>query len=110
MGIDAEELLPLYPVSKQWFKLLAERLDSVAVLYYVAALVAEADPARQPVRVDHYRQGPYDALLTLSGGRSVRSPASGADALRSQPAFPAQDDRAARWPQLPLAHADPDRL
>ena len=41
------------------------------MLYHVAALVAEADPERQPVRVDHCRQGPYDALLTLSGGRSV---------------------------------------
>ncbi len=71
VGLDSPGLLPLYPVSKQWFKLLAERLDSVAVCYHVAALVAEVDPERQPVRVDHYRQGPYDALLTLSGGRSV---------------------------------------
>ena len=71
VGIDGVGLLPLYPVSKQWFKLLAERLDSVAVCYRVAALVAEVDPERQPVRVDHYRQGPYDALLTLSSGRTV---------------------------------------
>ena len=68
---DLQRLLRIYPVSKQWFKLLAERLDAVAVLYHVAAMVAEADPERQPVRVDHYRQGPYDALLTLSGGRSI---------------------------------------
>ena len=68
---DLQRLLRLYPVSKQWFKLLAERLDAVAVLYYVAAMIAEADPEQQPVRLDHYRQGPYDALLTLSGGRSI---------------------------------------
>ena len=68
---DERRLLRIYPVSKQWFRLLTDRLDSVAVLYHAAALVAEADPERQPVRVDHYRQGPYDALLTLSGGRSV---------------------------------------
>ena len=68
---DLQRLLRLYPVSKQWFKLLTERLDAVAVLYHVAAMIAEADPERQPVRVDHYRQGPYDALLTLSGGRSI---------------------------------------
>ena len=68
---DERRLLRIYPISKQWFRLLAERLDVVAVLYHVAALIAEADPERQPVRVDHYRQGPYDALLTLSGGRSV---------------------------------------
>ena len=68
---DERRLLRIYPVSKQWFRLLTERLDAVAVLYHIAALVAEADPERQPVRVDHYRQGPFDALLTLSGGRTI---------------------------------------
>ena len=60
-----------HPVSRQWFRLLTERLDAVAVLYHVAALIADADPEGEPVRVDHYRQGPYDLLVTLSGGRSV---------------------------------------
>ena len=60
-----------YPVSKQWFRLLAVRLDAVAALYRAAALVADADSQGKPVRVDHYRQGPYDMLITLSGGRSV---------------------------------------
>ena len=60
-----------YPVSKQWFRLLAERLDAVAVLYRVAAMVADADSQGKPVRVDHYRQGPYDMLITMSKGRSV---------------------------------------
>ena len=60
-----------YPMSRQWFWLLADRLDAIAVLYHVAALVADADPHRKPMRVDHYRQGPYDVLLTLSGGRSL---------------------------------------
>ena len=68
---DLHRLLRIYPVSKQWFKLLAERLDAIAVCYHIAAMIAEAEPERQPVRVDHYRQGPYDALLTLSGGRSI---------------------------------------
>ena len=66
-----ERFLSEYPVSRRWFQLLVERLDAIAVLYRVAALVADADPHREPVRVDHYRQGPYDALLTLSRGRSV---------------------------------------
>ena len=64
-------MLRAYPVSKQWFRLLAERLDAIAVLYRVAALVANADPHGDPVRVDHYRRGPYDMLLTLSEGRSI---------------------------------------
>ena len=58
-------------MSREWFRLLAERLDAVAALYHVAAMTAHADPQRQPVRVDHYRQGPYDLLITLSGGRSL---------------------------------------
>ncbi len=60
-----------YPVSRQWFRLLAERMDAVAVLYRVAAMIADADPQEKPVRVDHYRSGPYDMLVTLSGGRSI---------------------------------------
>ena len=66
-----EYFLSEYPVSKQWLRLLAERLDAVSVLYRVAAMIADADPHQKPVRVDHYRQGPYDLLITLSGGRSI---------------------------------------
>ena len=64
-------MLRAYPVSRQWFRLLAERLDAIAVLYRVAAMVADADTHNEPVRVDHYRKGPYDMLLTLIGGRSI---------------------------------------
>ena len=64
-------MLRAFPVSKQWVRLLAERLDAVAVLYRVAAMVADSDPHNDPMRVDHYRRGPYDMLLTLSGGRSI---------------------------------------
>ena len=74
-------MLRAYPVSKQWFRLLAERLDAVAVLHSVAAMAADADPHNDPVRVDHYRNGPYDMLLTLSGGRSI-------GILRQGPALP----------------------
>ena len=66
-----ERFLSEYPVSREWFRLLTERLDTVAALYHVAAMIAIADPQRQPVRVDHYRQGPYDLLITLSEVRSL---------------------------------------
>ena len=42
-----EYFLTEYPVSKQWFRLLAGRL---AVLYRVAAMIADADPHRSAVR------------------------------------------------------------
>ena len=74
-------MLRSYPVSKQWFRLLAERLDAVAVLHRVAAMVADADPHQKPVRVDHYRNGPYDILLTMSGGRTI-------GLIRQGPALP----------------------
>ena len=66
-----DHFLELYPVSRQWFRLLAERLDAIAVLYQVAAMIAKVDPHKKSVRVDLYRQGPYDMLITLSGGRSL---------------------------------------
>ena len=66
-----ERFLSEYPVSREWFRLLTERLDAVAVLYHVAAMIARADPEAKPVRVDHHRQGPYDMLITLAGGRSL---------------------------------------
>ncbi len=74
-------MLRAYPVSKQWFRLLAERLDAVAVLHRVAGMVADADPHDDPVRVDHYRNGPYDMLITLSGGRTI-------GLIRQGPALP----------------------
>ena len=74
-------MLQSYPVSKQWFRLLAERLDAVAVLHRVAAMIADADPHADPVRVDHYRNGPYDMLITLSGGRTI-------GLIRQGPALP----------------------
>lgn len=72
--MDCDGPLSLYPVLKQWFKLPAEPLDSVAVLHHAAAQVTEVDSELQPVRVDRCHQGPYDILITLSGGRSVGLP------------------------------------
>ena len=71
MEHGTERFLSEYPVSREWFRILTERLDAVAVLYHVAAVIARADPQRHPLRVDHYRQGPCDLLITLSGGRSL---------------------------------------
>ena len=69
--IDPDSFLRRYPVSRQWFRILTERLDAVAVVYHLTALLADADSSGQSVRVDHYRQGPYDALVTLSQGRTL---------------------------------------
>ncbi len=68
---NGDDLLRTAPVSRQWLRLLAERLDSVAIIYAVAARIAEADPEGGPLHVDHYRSGPYDALVTLADGRTL---------------------------------------
>ncbi|MCY3507184.1 MAG: replication-relaxation family protein [Chloroflexi bacterium] len=73
-GITAlgdDDLLYRHPVSRQWLRLLAERLDGVALVYELAAMIADADPKEDPVRVEHCRSGPYDALITLSGDRTL---------------------------------------
>ena len=59
---QCEPLLRLYPVSRQWFRVLSDRLDSVALL------VAKLGAGDLPVRVEHRRSGPYDILLCMAGG------------------------------------------
>ena len=72
LGETTQDDVPrLYPVSRQWFRLLSERLDAVALVYALTALIADVDPEQDRVRVDHYRHGPYDALVTLSKERSM---------------------------------------
>ena len=70
-ALGDDDLLRRHPVSRQWLRLLAERLDGVALVYELAAMIAAANPERDPVRVEHCRRGPYDALVTLSGGRTL---------------------------------------
>ncbi len=66
-----ERLMRLYPVSRQWFRVLAERLDAVAVLYRVASMIAECDSIEAPVVVDHCRSGPFDMRLRPPSGGSI---------------------------------------
>ena len=96
-GTDA--FLQEYPVTRQWFRILSERLDSVAVLYHLAAMVAEVDPRKDPIRVDLYRQGPYDMLITLSGGRSM-------GIMRQGPVLPSSN---LRFRLRSMEQLDPDR-
>ena len=63
-----ERLLRLDPVSRRWFRVLAERLDSVALLYRVAAMIAEMGAGEEPVRIEHRPSGPYDMLLRTACG------------------------------------------
>ena len=66
-----ERLMRLYPVSRQWFRVLGERLDAVAALYRVASIIATLDTSDAPVVVTHCWTGPFDLLLRLPRGGTV---------------------------------------
>ena len=63
-----QELLRSQPVSARWRRVLLERLDAVAVIYRLAAVISNV---AHPVRFRWYRAMPTDAALILPGGGSV---------------------------------------
>ena len=67
-GVSVDGLLRSRPVSTQWRRLLLERLDAVAVVYRIAAAVANI---HHPIRFRWYRAMPMDAAITLPDGRTV---------------------------------------
>ena len=67
-GVTVNQLLKARPVSPRWRRILLERLDSLAVIYRVAAAVSEA---AHPIRFRWYRAGPADAGIVLPGGRCI---------------------------------------
>ena len=67
-GVSVDGLLRYRPVSTQWRRLLLERLDAVAVVYRIAAAVANV---HHPIRFRWYRAMPMDAAIALPGGRTV---------------------------------------
>ena len=63
-----EQLLLSRPVSSQWQRILLQRLDTVAVVYRIASILANI---AHPIRFQWYRAGPLDATVTLPGGPTV---------------------------------------
>ena len=118
LGVDAgakaehgrQRFLKEYPVSRECLRLLGERLDATAVLYHVAGLLASTDPQKRPVRVDHYRRGPYDAVINLSGGPLGGIAAPGAHPAVGQPALPGEDTGEASLRPETQDHPDTDPL
>ncbi|MYB48530.1 MAG: hypothetical protein F4X72_04550 [Dehalococcoidia bacterium] len=52
-------------------------------------------PEEDPVRVEHCRSGPHDALITLSGNRTLGVVRQGANDELGEPLLPHADDQAA---------------
>ena len=67
-GMTVDELLARYPVSAQWQRILAERLDAVAVIYRLASTISNI---AHPLRLRWYRAAPQDAAITLPDGRVI---------------------------------------
>ncbi len=67
-GMALHRLLQGRPVSEQWRRILLQRLDGVAVIYRVAAVIA-AEQGLGGWR--WYRAAPLDAAMRLADGRSV---------------------------------------
>ena len=67
-GISVEELLRARPVSDRWRTILLERLDDLAAIYRLAAVLSGL---ARPISFRWFRASPLDAALSLSDGRTV---------------------------------------
>ena len=66
--VAVEELLRCRPVSRQWRRILVDRLDALAVIHRLAATIAGV---RLPLRLRLYRALPLEAALALPEGRTL---------------------------------------
>lgn len=69
LGQSVSRFLQDHPVSKEWWKILAPRVDSIASIYHLAASVADADDCT--LTVHFFNDGPYDAVLVMPGDRLI---------------------------------------
>ncbi len=79
-NVSPEDLLNNRPVSSRWQRLLLERLDTVGVIYRLAAAISSAE---FPIGFRWYRAAPVDAGITLPGGRTVAVVRQGTTADRT---------------------------
>ena len=80
-GTGLERLLRTHPVTAHWQRILLGRLDAVAVIYRLAATVADAGDCFPRFR--WYRSIPLDAAMALEGGRALGVIRQGAAADRT---------------------------
>ena len=57
-----------YPLSREWLALLIRRMDAVAAVYRLAALMSPGTRSRRS-HVEFHRRGRFDATITLHDGR-----------------------------------------
>ena len=79
-GDTPDGLLRSHPLSRQWQRILLDRLDALGIIYRLSATVANA---ARPANFRWYRAAPLDAAMTLSGGRTLGILRQGATADRT---------------------------
>ena len=79
-GMSLDDLLRARPVSARWRRILLERLDAVAVIYRLAAVLSGV---AYPIRLRWYRAAPLDAALALPDDRTLGIVRRGQTADRS---------------------------
>ena len=67
-GVEMDDLLRRSPVSARWRRVLLERLDALAVIYRLAAAVANF---AHPIGFRWFRAAPMDAGVVLPDGRTI---------------------------------------
>ena len=78
--MSLEDLLRAYPVSDRWRRILLERLDALAVIYRLTAVLSSV---AYPIRLRWYRASPLDAAVNLPDGRTLGIVRRGQTADRS---------------------------
>ena len=66
--LSVDDLVRLRPVSGRWRRILMERLDGVAPVYRLAAVLSQL---AYPIRFRWYRAAPLDAAVEFPDGRTV---------------------------------------
>ena len=67
-GVSIDDLVRLQPVSDRWRRILMERLDALAPVYRLAAVLSGI---AYPIRFRWYRAAPLDAAVALPDGSTV---------------------------------------
>ena len=62
------DFLRAYPMSREWLTLLIRRMDAVAAVYRLAALMSPGTRSRRS-HVEFHRRGRFDSTITLQDGR-----------------------------------------
>ena len=69
LGFDTpSDFVRAYPMSREWLTLLIRRMDAVASVYRLAALMSPGIAGLRS-RVEFHRRGRFDAIITFHDGR-----------------------------------------